>query len=110
MHACSAIVFHTPPSSLLAILAWTFSKAIGRHAQLRQPRSAQLTTPTRFITIESVHSEAVALKLMDTHVSDYAVGTNFFKDAFRMHEGVYHSHSDAAVVSCSTSHSRACVL
>lgn len=35
---------------------------------------------------------------MDTHVSDYAVGTNFFKDAFRLHEGVYRSHSDAAVV------------
>ena len=43
--------------------------------------------PSRFVTLEEISSEAAALTLLDTHVTDYGAGAAFFGDAYRMHEG-----------------------
>lgn len=43
--------------------------------------------PRRFVTLEEVSTEAAALTLLDTHVTDYGAGAAFFGDAYRMHEG-----------------------
>lgn len=40
----------------------------------------------RFVTLESLSDEESVLVLLDTHVTDYAIGDSFFQDHFRMHQ------------------------
>lgn len=40
----------------------------------------------RMIAIESISDEDSAMKLLNTHMTDYATGTAFFNERYRMHE------------------------
>jgi hypothetical protein len=42
----------------------------------------------RFITLEELSDEESVFTLLDTHVTDYAIGDLFFHDHFRMHQGI----------------------
>ena len=91
-----------PPSRTLpfrstsqGVSMWTFSKATSEWPCLicLCVQATVVCAPcvtsgaSRFVTLETISSEQTALALMDTHVTDYATGTAFFGDAFRMHEG-----------------------